>query len=414
MNEDMHPMLKEVALTSPCKERVRQVFCEWGSKNFCRRVFSFSHRNKGLRDQMLYENEYMIFSTCLKSLKLEGKKNSEQLLNIECMELDNESRGKQMMELHEVYNSYRDVKEYKLFLTTYAEFDMDPTKLQEANKDRLMASRDAFNRIADVTHLAEFHQIESGLAVSVFKKGDEPIDAINNMMSFLSTVVTSCFPSTNNQLRNSFNPRQQATIHDGRVTAQPIQGRQNYYAVGTSRTRANPLGIGGNYSSQQRIVKYFNCQGEDPGIADGPVTQLVMTHNAAYQADDLDAYDSNCDETSTAKADTNSSAQQDALILSVFEQLSNQVTNCNKVNNDNMISNETLSAELERYKERIRPMLYHGNVIAWETNVISIADSEETLMLEKESRSKMLLKQSDPMVLEKKVNTKPIDYAELN
>ncbi|GJV03481.1 hypothetical protein Tco_1337050 [Tanacetum coccineum] len=37
-----------------------------------------------------------------------------------------------------------------------------------------------------------------------------------------------------------------------------------------------------------------------------------------------------------------------------------------------------------------------------ETNVISIADSEETLMLEKESQSKMLLKQSDPMVLEKK------------
>ncbi|GJV48028.1 retrovirus-related pol polyprotein from transposon TNT 1-94 [Tanacetum coccineum] len=40
---------------------------------------------------------------------------------------------------------------------------------------------------------------------------------------------------------------------------------------------------------------------------------------------------------------------------------------------------------------QIRPMLYDGNVIAKETNVISIADSEETLMLEEESRSKMLL-----------------------
>ncbi|GKE76503.1 hypothetical protein Tco_1542623 [Tanacetum coccineum] len=59
-------------------------------------------------------------------------------------------------------------------------------------------------------------------------------------------------------------------------------------------------------------------------------------------------------------------------------------------------------------------MLYDGNVIAKETNVISIADSEENLMLEEESRSKMLLKQRDPMVLEKKVNTKPIDYAVLN
>nr|GEY91513.1 integrase, catalytic region, zinc finger, CCHC-type, peptidase aspartic, catalytic [Tanacetum cinerariifolium] len=38
----------------------------------------------------------------------------------------------------------------------------------------------------------------------------------------------------------------------------------------------------------------------------------------------------------------------------------------------------------------------------------------ETLMLEEESQSKMLLKQSDPKVLGKKVNIKPINYAELN
>ncbi|GJW14051.1 hypothetical protein Tco_0018184, partial [Tanacetum coccineum] len=94
----------------------------------------------------------------------------------------------------------------------------------------------------------------------------------------------------------------------------------------------------------------------------------VITYNAAYQAEDLDAYDSDCDDFSTAKAvlmanlssyrsdalseDTNSSVQQDSLILYVFEQLSNQVTNYNKVNKDNLIANESLSAELERYKEQ--------------------------------------------------------------
>ncbi|GJS69091.1 hypothetical protein Tco_0701932 [Tanacetum coccineum] len=72
------------------------------------------------------------------------------------------------------------------------------------------------------THLAEFPQIDFGLAVFVFNQGDDPIDAINKMMSFMSTVVSSRFPSTNNQLRNSSNPRQQATIHDGRVTVQPL------------------------------------------------------------------------------------------------------------------------------------------------------------------------------------------------
>ncbi|GJV09761.1 hypothetical protein Tco_1351302 [Tanacetum coccineum] len=92
------------------------------------------------------------------------------------------------------------------------------------------------------THLAEFPQIDSGLAVPVFKQGDDPIDAINKMMSFLSTVVTSRFPSTNNQQINSSNPRQQATILDGRVTVQPVQRRQSSFAAGTSGTRANISG----------------------------------------------------------------------------------------------------------------------------------------------------------------------------
>ncbi|GKB41110.1 retrovirus-related pol polyprotein from transposon TNT 1-94, partial [Tanacetum coccineum] len=112
------------------------------------------------------------------------------------------------------------------------------------------------------THQAEFPQIDSGLAVHVFKQGDDPINAINKMMSFLSTVITSRFLSTNNQLKNSSNPRQQVTIHDGRMTVQPVQGTQNSFAVGTSGTRANVSGTGGNNSGQQRIVKCFQCQGE--------------------------------------------------------------------------------------------------------------------------------------------------------
>ncbi|GJT92957.1 retrovirus-related pol polyprotein from transposon TNT 1-94 [Tanacetum coccineum] len=62
--------------------------------------------------------------------------------------------------------------------------------------------------------------------------------------------------------------------------------------------------------------------------------------------------------------------------------------------------------------QQIRPMLYDGNVIAKETNVISIADSEESLMLEDESRSKMLLKQSDSMVLEKKISNPSTDSSD--
>ncbi|GKG50819.1 hypothetical protein Tco_0538943, partial [Tanacetum coccineum] len=39
----------------------------------------------------------------------------------------------------------------------------------------------------------------------------------------------------------------------------------------------------------------------DPGLPDVQTSQTVITYNAAYQADDLDAYDSDCDELNSAK-----------------------------------------------------------------------------------------------------------------
>nr|GFA68409.1 hypothetical protein [Tanacetum cinerariifolium] len=39
----------------------------------------------------------------------------------------------------------------------------------------------------------------------------------------------------------------------------------------------------------------------DPGTPESSSNQIVITNNAAYQADDLDAYDSDCDEINSAK-----------------------------------------------------------------------------------------------------------------
>nr|GEV58558.1 hypothetical protein [Tanacetum cinerariifolium] len=52
-----------------------------------------------------------------------------------------------------------------------------------------------------VNQQPEFSQPDSGLIVPVFQKGDDPIDAINHMMSFLTAVVTSRYLTTNNHLR---------------------------------------------------------------------------------------------------------------------------------------------------------------------------------------------------------------------
>ncbi|GKA78484.1 hypothetical protein Tco_0785021 [Tanacetum coccineum] len=49
-----------------------------------------------------------------------------------------------------------------------------------------------------VNQQPEFSQPDSGLIVPVFQRGDDPIDAINHVMSFLTAVVTSRYPTTNN------------------------------------------------------------------------------------------------------------------------------------------------------------------------------------------------------------------------
>ncbi|GJR41003.1 hypothetical protein Tco_1216687 [Tanacetum coccineum] len=220
----------------------------------------------------------------------------------------------------------------------------------------------------------------------------------------------------------------------------------------------------------------------DPGIVEGPVTQSVITHNAAYQANDLDAYDSDCDEISTTKAvlmanlssyrsdvlfefadfekeinnlkqTLSGQSKENELLTKTFDVFKKETKEKEAKNIDTEISLEKKVKELHnivckigqsaqtahmltkpqvfydnnlkqalgfqnpfylKKAQQIRPMLYDGNVIAKETNVIPIANSEETLMLEEKSQSKMILKKNDPMALEKKVNTKPINYAELN
>nr|GEX79144.1 hypothetical protein [Tanacetum cinerariifolium] len=188
-----------------------------------------------------------------------------------------------------------------------------------------------------VHHSLEFSSPETGRVVLVFQKVDDPIDAINHMMSFLTAVVTSRYPATNNQLKTSSNPRQQTTINNGRVTIQPIQGRQNSMSAGSSRLFTS--GSSGE-SGKQRIS--------------------FMANLSHYGSDNL------------------------------VEALGFQNPCCLKK------------------AQQLKPKLYDGSVIE-KSDAIVIPDTEETLLLAEESRSKMIEKQNDPKMTEKKVITKPIN-----
>ncbi|GJZ19320.1 hypothetical protein Tco_0555910 [Tanacetum coccineum] len=103
--------------------------------------------------------------------------------------------------------------------------------LYTTNYDQLYAYHSQHERHAnEVLQLtlqpqAKFSQLDSSLAVPTFQQGEDPIDCINKAMAFLSAVA-SRFPPSNNQLRTSSNPRNQATIQDERVIVQQVQGRQ--------------------------------------------------------------------------------------------------------------------------------------------------------------------------------------------
>ncbi|GJR76340.1 zinc finger, CCHC-type containing protein, partial [Tanacetum coccineum] len=188
---------------------------------------------------------------------------------------------------------------------------------------------------------------------------------------------------------------------------QPVHGRQTTYAAGTTR-KYTPGASGSNTRKQQTVICY-NCKEEghiakqctkpkrkkDETWFNDKVLLTVITHNDAYQADDLDAYDSDCDELNSAKIDLmanlsrngsdalteseteitsdsniipysqylseaqqetvqnpNSSAQQDVLILSMFEQLNTQVMNCTNVN----LEYKSANTELDRYKIEVKDL----------------------------------------------------------
>ncbi|GKA52880.1 retrovirus-related pol polyprotein from transposon TNT 1-94 [Tanacetum coccineum] len=335
---------------------------------------------------------------------------------------------------------------------------------------------------------SEFSQPDSGLIVPVFQKGDDPIDAINHMMSFLTAIGTTRKYTPG---ASGSNTGKQRTVicynckgegHIAKQCTKPKRKRDETWF--NDKVLLVQAQASGQVLTEEEIAFLA-----DPGLPDTQTSQTVITHNAAYQADDLDAYDSDCDELNSAKISLmanlswrifpgmaqmhslsfSGSNEQYAEIERLKQTLSEQVQEKDSLmktvsdlkNDLKMEENRNIDREiaLEKkikqldniifkrgqsaqtvhmmtkskicydhstkqaigfekpfYLKKVReskPKLYDGNVIL-KMDAIVIPDSDETLMLCEESRSKMLLKEQDPMVVKHKVNTKPINYAILN
>nr|GFB87615.1 hypothetical protein [Tanacetum cinerariifolium] len=171
---------------------------------------------------------------------------------------------------------------------------------------------------------SEYSPSEAGLVVPVFQKGDDPIDAINHMMSFLTSVAELCFGWF------------VKTIH--------------------IRTRGS--------SGQTRVITCYNCKGEGhmskqctkprrkrdaEWFKDKVLLVQAQANGQVLQEEELEFLaDPGIQESSSTQMNSTSPALQDDLILYVIEQLKTQVVSCTKINQDNKQVNDLLTAELGR------------------------------------------------------------------
>nr|GFC02526.1 hypothetical protein [Tanacetum cinerariifolium] len=104
----------------------------------------------------------------------------------------------------------------------------------------------------------------------------------------------------------SSNARNQATVQDGRVVVQNVQGRQNR-DPGMNPRGGGTTGYGGVENrvgnvnpSQARPVKCYNYNGADDNVDEQHVQDLTLNVDNMVQDEDCDAFDSDVDEAPTA------------------------------------------------------------------------------------------------------------------
>nr|GEU79442.1 hypothetical protein [Tanacetum cinerariifolium] len=162
--------------------------------------------------------------------------------------------------------------------------------LRNSNYDQFVSHQQHYSQSSSTPpstyvppHLADNTHRDSGISPT-----DNLIENLTNMLSLLTQSYKTFLPQTNNQLRTSSNTRNQATVQDGRVVVQNVQGRQN------RGQRTNPQGGGtAGFGGVQNRVGNAN-----PGQAR---QDLALNVDNVFQVDGCDAFDFDVDEALTAQ-----------------------------------------------------------------------------------------------------------------
>ncbi|GKA25496.1 retrovirus-related pol polyprotein from transposon TNT 1-94 [Tanacetum coccineum] len=148
---------------------------------------------------------------------------------------------------------------------------------------------------------ASFPLMDSELVDPSFLPFNDPITSINKAIDFISTAFTSRYPSTNNQLRTSSNLRNQAT---------PRWKSSSTDCSRETKSRAKVIRCY-NYQEEGHMARHCTKPKrprnstwfkEKVMLAEALKSGMEIPTPTAFQTDDLDAFDSECDEASSHAA----------------------------------------------------------------------------------------------------------------
>nr|GFC73613.1 hypothetical protein [Tanacetum cinerariifolium] len=156
---------------------------------------------------------------------------------------------------------------------------------------------------------SEYSPPEAGLVVPVFQKGDDPIDAINHMMLFLTSVGGRILFRLVRQ-DHSHQDKEEHKANKGSLCVTTAKAKVTCPSSEQNpRGSVMPSGSRIKFYWRKRDAEWFKdkvllvqaqangqvLQEEEleflanPGTPESSSNQMVVTNNAAYQADDLDA-----------------------------------------------------------------------------------------------------------------------------
>nr|GEW41245.1 hypothetical protein [Tanacetum cinerariifolium] len=141
---------------------------------------------------------------------------------------------------------------------------------------------------------------DSSLAVLMSQQGEDPIKCINKAMAFLSAVASRGITTTSKRNFTAGQPRVVKCYNhqgEGNMARQCTQPKRPRNAAWFKEK----LMIAKAQESGKILDEKQLAFLADPGISEALVAQQIIPQNSAFQTEDLDAYNLNYDDLSSAK-----------------------------------------------------------------------------------------------------------------